>query len=59
MWKTLLKYGKVLVVKVLRVARVKARFEETDCTIEITTGCFEWAIGAIGSGGTIGVCQAA
>lgn len=41
--------------KVGRVAGFETRIKETDCAIEITTRCFEWAIGAVGGGGTVGV----
>ena len=59
MWISLLKSGKVLLVKVLGVAGIQAGVKETNGAVYVTTRCLEWAIGAINSGGAIGVSQRA
>jgi hypothetical protein len=45
----------VLLVVIGFVARIEPGIKETDSAVEVTASGFERAIGAVGSGGTIGI----
>ena len=44
-------------IKIRGVAGIEAGIKETDSTVEITTGRFEWTICTICCDGTVGICQ--